>query len=273
MNSQLRIETPEGVDFAFTLASPITRALAWALDNAIVIAAGVTLSQISGAFGALNADWAAAIVVVGYFVISTAYWIVMEWLWRGQTIGKRLLRLRVVDAHGLRLTLAQVALRNLLRAVDQLPVCYLLGGAAALLSSRAQRLGDLAANTVVLREPVTSEPDLEQIAPARYNSLAASPHLAARLRNRVPAEAAALAIRSLMQRDTYEPAARLALFADLATYFRNLVPFPADAAEGLTDEQYVRSVVRVLYAARSRAPQATATQATAVAPPTTSPVQ
>jgi uncharacterized RDD family membrane protein YckC len=266
MNSQLRIETPEGVVFAFTLASPVARALAWALDNAIVIGVGIGLAQVSSVVGALSGDWAAALVVVGYFVISTAYWIVMEWLWRGQTVGKRVFRLRVVDAHGLRLTLAQVALRNVLRAADQLPLCYLLGGAAALLSARGQRLGDLAANTVVLREPVTSEPDLEQIAPARYNSLAAFPHLAARLRNRVPAEAAALAIRALMQRDGCEPAARLALFADLAGYFRELVPFPAEAVEALTDEQYVRSVVRVLYAARARTPKSGAPAATTASP-------
>ena len=110
----------------------------------------------------------------------------LEWLWRGQTIGERIFGLRVADAQGMRVHFSPVALRNLLRAVDQLPLCYLVGGAAALFSKRGQRLGDVAANTIVIRDKVTAPPDLTQIGPTKYNSLAAYPHLAARLRSRAP---------------------------------------------------------------------------------------
>ena len=108
-------------------------------------------------------------------------------------------------------------------------------------------LGDLAANTIVARERKPEEPDLDKIAPAKYNSLVAYPHLAARLRSLVTPEAAAIAIQAVTLRDGYDPVARIQLFAELAAYFRSLVEFPEQALEGVTDEQYVRSVLRVIY--------------------------
>ena len=104
------------------------------------------------------------------------------------------------------------------------------------------------------RERLFAEPDLEQIAPAKYNSLLAYPHLAARLRSLVSPIAVGFAIQAATERDTYAPLARLELFEDLATYFRALVQFPPAALEGLTDEQYVRSVLRVVMA-QAVAPQ------------------
>jgi uncharacterized RDD family membrane protein YckC len=249
--TRLSIETPEGVVFSFELATPVTRALAWAVDAAAIALASGMIGQVFQALKLLSGDWASAVSVIVYFVISIAYAILLEWRWRGQTIGKRLLGLRVIDVHGLRLQLPQIALRNLLRLVDGLPLFYLVGGLTCIFSRNAQRLGDLAANTVVIREAARErnlEPsDLEQIAPAKYNSLLAQPHLAARLRSLVTPEAAALAVRAMTQRDAYDPLARVALFRELAAYFRSLVEFPEDAVEGLTDEQYVRSVLRVIY--------------------------
>jgi hypothetical protein len=158
--------------------------------------------------------------------------------------------LRVIDAQGLRLQLPQIALRNLLRFVDMLPLVYLTGGIAALVTTKCQRLGDLAANTVVAHERRWQSPDLEQIAPARYNSLAAWPNHAARLRSLASPEAVGMAVRALAMRDSYDPPARVELFRELAGYFRGLVAFPETALEGLTDEQYLRSVLRVIYGAR-----------------------
>jgi uncharacterized RDD family membrane protein YckC len=248
--ARLSIETPEGVVFAFDLATPVTRALAWVVDAAAIGAASYFVGQLCKAFSFISPDFVSGITVVSYFVISMGYAIVLEWRWRGQTVGKRLFGLRVIDVHGLRLQLPQIVLRNLLRLVDIIPACYLVGGLSAFFSRNSQRLGDLAANTVVTRERKLEAPDLEQIAPAKYNSLTAQPHLAARLRSLVTPEAAAMAIRAITLRDGYEPLARVELFGALATHFRSLVPFPAESVESLTDEQYVRSVVRVIYAAR-----------------------
>ena len=244
----LRIETPEGVVFSLHLATPVLRALAWSVDAAVLIAASLVMGRASGTLAVIGADWANAIATLLYFVSSIAYGMAFEWYWRGQTLGKRLFSLRVVDAQGLRLRPAQVVLRNLLRSVDFLPGAYLVGAAACLLTRKCQRLGDLAANTVVLRETKLLEPDVERIAPAKYNSLLALPHLAARLRTRVDPEAVRIAAAALALRDGYDPPARVELFAELAGYFRSLVEFPEADVEGLTDEQYVRSAVRAIYA-------------------------
>ncbi len=245
--SALRIETPEGVVFSLRLASPVLRALAWGVDALVLAAAATAIKQGAHVFAMLGTDLASALTVVLYFAASLAYAMIFEWYWRGQTLGKRLLGLRVVDAQGLRLRPAQVVLRNLLRAIDFLPGAYLVGVTACLASRKCQRLGDLAANTVVVREAQLVEPDVEQIAPVKYNSLAAFPHLAARLRSRVRPEAVRVAVTALAMRDGYEPRARIELFGELAAYFRALVAFPEVAVEGLTDEQYVRSAVRAIY--------------------------
>ena len=84
-------------------------------------------------------------------MLSLIYAVVSEWVWRGQTVGKRLMGLRVVDARGLRLEPSQVIVRNLMRLLDALPALYLVGGIACVFSRHRQRLGDLAAGTVVVR--------------------------------------------------------------------------------------------------------------------------
>jgi uncharacterized RDD family membrane protein YckC len=248
--SRLSIETPEGVVFSFELATPVTRALAWAIDAAAIVLADMIVGEIAKLVGKVNADVASAVSVVGFFVISIVYAIVLEWRWRGQTIGKRLFGLRVMDVHGLRLQLPQIAIRNLLRVVDALPFFYLVGGLTAVFSRNAQRLGDMAANTIVTRERKPEMPDLEQLAPMKYNSLLGQPHLAARLRSLVTPEAAVLAVRAVTLRDSYDAPARVVLFRELAAHFRSLVEFPDEAVENLTDEQYVRCVLRVIYGTR-----------------------
>jgi len=119
--SDLRIETPEGVVFSLRLASPVLRALAWAVDALVLAAAAAAIEKAARVFAMLGADWATALDVFLYFAASMAYAMLFEWYWRGQTLGKRLFGLRVVDAQGLRLRPAQVVLRNLLRAIDFLP--------------------------------------------------------------------------------------------------------------------------------------------------------
>jgi uncharacterized RDD family membrane protein YckC len=245
--STLRVETPEGVVFAFGLASPLTRALAYAIDLAAIAVITTTLSKSLQILAIVGADWASALSVLIAFLISMGFGILLEWRWRGQTLGKRVLRLRVIDARGLRLEFPQVVVRNLLRALDMLPILYLVGGSVALATRKCQRLGDLAAGTIVIHEPVVQAVDLEQITPLKHNSLLAHPHLAARLRNRVSSEVASLVVKALSMRNSYEPSARVALFAAFANYFRSLVPFPEESVEGLTDEQYLRGVLCALY--------------------------
>ncbi len=183
----------------------------------------------------------------GFFIVSIGYGILTEWYWRGQTLGKRLLRLRVLDAHGLRLQFSQVVIRNLLRFIDSLPALYLVGGVICLFNRRAQRLGDFAANTVVVWNPPIAEPDLNQLLKGKYNSFREYPHLEARLRQHVSPFEAQIAVQSMLRRDELEPQARIALFRELSAYFQTLVTFPPEATDGISDEQYVRNVIETLF--------------------------
>ena len=83
-----------------------------------------------------------ALGYIAYFALSIGYPIVTEWFWRGQTIGKRMFGIRVMDVQGLRLQFSQIAIRNLLRFVDSLPLFYVVGGITCLLTRHYQRLGE-----------------------------------------------------------------------------------------------------------------------------------
>jgi uncharacterized RDD family membrane protein YckC len=249
--STLVIRTPEGIVFSQRLAGPVTRFLAWFIDQlliqVILIVVGVLLSLL----GIFSSGIALAVSVIGWFVIGVGYGIFFEWSWRGQTIGKRLFRLRVVDVEGMRLQFNQIVVRNLLRFVDELPFLYFVGGMACWINPKCQRLGDIAANTVVIRSPRVHEPDLDQLLAGRFNSLRQFPHLVARLRqNASPAEAG-VALQALLRRDEFDPLARVEVFNDLAAHFRAKVEFPPEATDGVADEQYLRNVVDVLYRTRA----------------------
>jgi uncharacterized RDD family membrane protein YckC len=245
--STLQIRTPEGIVFSQLLASPFTRFLAWFIDLLVIGAVMLGFGLLITLLFLISPNLATAIHTLGYFVISIGYGIAFEWAWRGQTLGKKIFRLRVVDAEGLRLQFHQIVTRNLLRFIDSLPLFYFVGGLVCWFNARAQRLGDLAANTVVIRHPRIAEPDFEQLFAGKYNSLRQFPHLAARLRQRVSPGEAAVALQALLRRETFEPIARVELFANLAAHFRAKSPFPPEATDGITDEQYLRNIVDVLY--------------------------
>ncbi len=248
--SALFIRTPEGIVFSQLLAGPVTRFLAWVIDafciTLIMIVVGISVSLA----GILSPGIAFAFYVIAYFFVSIGYGILLEWTWRGQTVGKKFLRLRVVDVEGMRLQFNQIVTRNLLRFVDApLPFFYLIGGVVCWLNRYCQRLGDIAANTVVIRNPRITDPDLDQLLAGKYNSLRQYPHLAARLRQRVSADEASVVLQALLRRDEFEPSHRVELFSELAACFRAKVEFPAEATDGVADEQFLRNVVDVIYRA------------------------
>ncbi|MGH9718846.1 MAG: RDD family protein [Bryobacteraceae bacterium] len=243
----LEIRTPEGVTFSLLLAGPVSRFLAFAVDLACMSVIVEVIARLAVAIRVLSPDFSGAMRAILYFVVMLGYAIAFEWQWRGQTPGKRLLRLRVMDAQALKLQPSQIVTRNLLRFVDALPVFYLVGGAACVLSRHAQRLGDLAANTVVVRSPETQPPDLDKILGGKYNSLREHPHLAARLRQKVRPAMASVALQAVTRRDQFDPQARLELFASLVAHFQSVVEFPAETVDQLPGEQYVRNVVEILY--------------------------
>jgi len=247
----LTIKTTEGIVFSFQLAGPVTRFMGWAIDAATIAVIGTILNSLMGILGIISRDLALAAGILAYFLVSIGYGIVTEWYWQGQTIGKRLVRLRVIDAKGMRLHFSQVVIRNLLRFADSLPLFYMVGGLACLISRHTQRLGDIAANTIVIWSPRISAPDLDQLLEGKYNSLSDYPHLAARLRQRVMPPEAGIALQAVLRREEFDPGPRISLFKDIAAHFKQIVPFPQEATDGVSNEQYVRNVVDVLFRPQS----------------------
>jgi uncharacterized RDD family membrane protein YckC len=243
---RIEIVTPEGVRFGLPLAGPAARLVAWSVD-ALLIGAGISAAgEGLSLLRAISSDWYVAAVTIAYFAVSIGYGILFEWRWGGQTPGKRLMLLRVVDAEGLKLAFHQVAIRNLLRLVDALPVLYMVGGTAALLSRDGQRLGDMAANTVVIRRRPSVPPNPSTLATGKYNSLLDYPHVTAVLRQRSAPALVELALQAVGRRDELTAESQLAVFGMLATRFREVVRIPEEVTVTLTDEQFVRNVLQVV---------------------------
>jgi uncharacterized RDD family membrane protein YckC len=248
----LHIKTPEGITFALLLAGPVARFLAWIIDFACIFVLMMIINIGIRFVGIVSTDFAQAAAIISYFLVSIGYGILCEWYYKGQTLGKRLMSVRVMDIQGLRLQFSQIVIRNLLRFIDSLPVCYLVGGLSCLLSPKSQRLGDLAANTIAIREPKIPRPDLEQLLTHKYNSLREYPHLVARLRQRTSPHEVNIAIQALLRRDELDPLSRLDLFAQIAAHFKKIIPFPQEITDGITEEQFVRNVVDALIQALGR---------------------
>jgi uncharacterized RDD family membrane protein YckC len=173
----LIIETPERVPLAFPLASIGNRFLAVAIDHtiqylAIALAAWVFLgaSGISvldtdpagdGMFSQMS-KWSIALMILTLFLLFAGYFIFFEWLWGGQTPGKRLMKLRVIREDGRPITLWEAIARNLLRVFDAMPgfivPIYSVGLIVIFLNRRDQRVGDIFAGTVVIRERTDEAP-------------------------------------------------------------------------------------------------------------------
>ena len=248
----LHIRTPEGVCFAHRLAGPVVRAFAASVDLLVVWLAASLIGSLANLFHWVSANAAAAVWIISGFALQVGYTMVSETLWRGQTVGKRVFRLRVMDAQGLRLRWSQTILRNILRAVDMLPAFYLVGGVAAFISRRRQRLGDLAAGTVVVMQAGAWWPDLGRIEQPKYNSVREHPRLVMQVRQGVSPEEAALALQAIARCEAFDPEARIACFAELAAHLRTRIAFPEEVLAGLSDEQLVRDAVDVIFSPEER---------------------
>ena len=173
----LIIETPERVQLEFSLASIGNRFIAVAIDHAIQyfsIIAIVWFFYWMASSGSSDSStpidqifsempkWTIAIMILLLFLLFTGYFIFFEWLWNGQTPGKRLMKLRVIRDDGRPVTLWEAIARNLLRVFDAAPGFFLpvysVGLIVVFISGRDQRVGDLFAGTVVVRERTDEAP-------------------------------------------------------------------------------------------------------------------
>ena len=159
------INTPEQTRLEFAIAGIGTRFLALTVDLLIQGAAGVALIiivvlvSLTGLFNGLplSGQWVTALLIAFTFLAHFGYFTVFEILWRGQTPGKRMVHIRVVKDSGRTLSASETILRNLMRIVDQLPALYAVGMLSALLTAQNQRLGDLIAGSIVVREASLSQ--------------------------------------------------------------------------------------------------------------------
>lgn len=164
----LVIETPERVPLHFALASIGNRFLAVAIDHAIqvltiglIVLTTAILSNFSFVEQLMSSapGWVKALSTILLFLVVSGYFAFFEWIWSGQTPGKRWLRLRVIREDGRPITFWEASVRNLLRTFDMFfPPFYSAGLIAVFLSTRDQRIGDMVAGTVVVREREAEAP-------------------------------------------------------------------------------------------------------------------
>ncbi len=160
LDATLDVETPEQVVVSYTLAGIGTRGAAALIDLLLMLVLTVTLwygvSSIPRFLPSLRSvggkSWATAVVIIGQFLILWGYFVTFEAIWDGQTPGKRVLGLRVVRNGGGGVDVGASAARNLIRFIDFLPFGYFLGMISVIANQRNQRLGDLVAGTIVVRE-------------------------------------------------------------------------------------------------------------------------
>lgn len=140
------VETPEGVEFELRVAGPVPRAMAWAIDCVIRLVGYFVLLVGVGLIG----DAAVGVFFLCLFLGEWFYPVLFEVLRDGQTPGKKSLGLTVLHHDGAPVGWTASILRNLVRFADFLPVAYGFGVVSMLASRDFQRLGDLAAGTVVV---------------------------------------------------------------------------------------------------------------------------
>ncbi len=143
------IEIPEGAELPLHPAGMWVRAMAllvdWLIKAGIMFVLAIVLSFAGGAGG--------GVFLILYFLLEWFYPVLFEVFKRGQTPGKKAYQICVVSADGTALTFGSSLLRNLLRVVDFMPFFYVVGAISTILNRRFQRIGDLAAGTIVVYVP------------------------------------------------------------------------------------------------------------------------
>jgi uncharacterized RDD family membrane protein YckC len=165
-SDQLNIDTPELVDIVMPLAGIGSRFIALLVDSLIWFAGILVLVLFlaiflpgMAAFSQASAEWAFAVVLFIIFLLNWGYFTLFEAFWNGRTPGKRVARIRVIQRSGRAIGLIESMTRNLVRYIDMQPFALYAVGVIAIFATRQhQRLGDLAAGTLVVRDHVEEAP-------------------------------------------------------------------------------------------------------------------
>lgn len=227
--------TPEAVQLHADVAGIGSRSIALIVDTLIQAVALLPLLFLLLGDGLAGTVEAVAVPLL-LFVVLWLYYPAFEWLRRGQTPGKRLQGIRVVRTNGQPAGLAPVMVRNLVRIVDVifLPFLALI---SMVLTTRGQRLGDLAAGTMVVRERKLPAP---QLLPPGAGRLDRGP---TRDTSRLTAQDYTVLRTFLTRRSGLDASARQQLATRLAARVREQVgERPGD--DVLSDEQLIEAVAQ-----------------------------
>jgi uncharacterized RDD family membrane protein YckC len=168
LDTRYRVEIPGGINLEAQVVGPIPRFFAFAIDLVIRGIVIFVLSLLSIPFGSFGLG--GGFFLIFLFIIEWLYPVLFEVYMRGQTPGKKLLGISVINDDLSPVTLGTSMVRNLLRTVDFLPLFYLAGLISMLSNRRFQRLGDMAAGTLVISVPESARPavmkDIQPLAPA-----------------------------------------------------------------------------------------------------------
>ena len=158
-SDQLSIETPELVAIQMPLAGIGSRFVALLIDMLIWLAGAIVMWVLFyvvlpgvKAFSNKTAQWVVAFYVFATFLLNWGYFTLFEAFWNGRTPGKRAVGIRVIQRSGRAIGLFESMARNFIRYVDQIPFFYAVGAITMFVTKDHQRLGDLAAGTLVVRE-------------------------------------------------------------------------------------------------------------------------
>jgi uncharacterized RDD family membrane protein YckC len=165
-SDQLSIDTPELVDIEMSLAGIGSRFIALLVDTLIWLAGFLVLAVLFvillpgiAAFSKISSQWAIALAILIVFLVNWGYFTLFEAFWNGRTPGKRVARIRVIQRSGRAIGLFESMARNLVRYVDIQPFpLYAVGVIAIFATRQHQRLGDLAAGTLVVRDRIEEAP-------------------------------------------------------------------------------------------------------------------
>jgi len=165
IGDQLNIETPELVSIELPLAGIGSRFIAILVDS-LILGAAVILLIFLAAFilpalnllGPKSASWGIGIFLLILFLLFWGYFALSEAFNNGRTLGKRVARIRVIHQSGRGINFAEALARNLVRVIDYMPGFYGVGIAAMFMSKQSQRLGDMVAGTLVVREREVEAP-------------------------------------------------------------------------------------------------------------------
>lgn len=239
--SELTITTPEHVPIRLEPAGAGSRFLALMIDAVIISAITVTISGISSMV--MPAGVAMAIFVTVNFFLTWAWHLFFETRKQGRTPGKRLLKIRVIDARGLPVSLHQSLVRNITRTLDFIPAFYGVGAIAVMVSKSRRRLGDIIADTLVVRDAQPLAYRGQLAAERRHNSLR-TPRVLRLARHRISLEEREFLLTLCLRADRMSVEARYDLMEEVAKVYRARLGIEEEQISG---ENLVRDLTAVLF--------------------------